>query len=308
MADERTGLHRPAGWKKDPTGRHFGRWWDGNQWTKNVISANKVQSIDPLAAWLEPLTLPEIPPPAPPRTAAATPPPPPPRREPGKVLMAAPSMETATGPSAPPPRREPGKVLMAAPSMETATGTAGGVLDSIRGSSRSVRWTLAVVTLLVVISAVTAGNADKKTGDVQVTPAPTATPVTAKPSRDSQLAAFTQSFESIRVVLADAITKENPVSIASVDRFDFDLEGPTVILSVTMAYGTAQYQRDGAWAVTKAMQPLWEARTIVNVPDVIPHFRLTLGTVRYECPHDFMMRLASLRASREDWEATCRLT
>ena len=281
MAEGRTGQHRPAGWKKDPTGRHFGRWWDGNQWTENVISAKKVQSIDPVAAWLEPLSLPGNPPPVPPRTAAATP--------------------------APPPRREPEKVLMAAPSIETATGTAGGVWQSIRGSPRSARWTVAVVTLLVVISAATAGTADKRTGDVQVTPAPTAAPVTAKPSRDSQLAAFTQSFESFRVVWADAIRKENPVSIASVGRFDFDLEGPTVILSVTMAYGTPQYQRDGAWAVTKAMQPLWDARTIVNVPDVIPHFRLTMGGVQYECPHDFMMRLASLRASRDDWEATCRL-
>ena len=282
MADERTGQHRPAGWKKDPTGRHFGRWWDGNQWTKNVISANKVQSIDPLAAWLEPLILPDSPPPAPPGTAAATPP-------------------------APPPRREPEKVLIGAPSMETATGTSGGVLESIRGSPRWVRWTVAVVTLLVVISAATAGNADKKTGDVQVTPVPTAAPAAAKPSRDSQLAAFAQSFESIKVMLADAIKKENPESIASVDQLDFDLEGPTVILSATMAYGTEQYQRDGAWAVTKAMQPLWDARTIVNVPDVIPHLQLTLGAVRYECSHDFMMRLASLRASREDWEASCRV-
>lgn len=95
--------------------------------------------------------------------------------------------------------------------------------------------------------------------------------------------------------------------MSSVDRFEFDPKGPTVILSVTSAYSTAQYLRDGAWAVTKTMQPLWEAKTIANLPDVVPHFRLTVGAVRYECPHDFMVRLAQLRASREDWEATCRV-
>ncbi len=35
---------RPAGWKKDPTGRHFGRYWDGAAWTENVISAEKVSA------------------------------------------------------------------------------------------------------------------------------------------------------------------------------------------------------------------------------------------------------------------------
>ncbi len=45
---------KPAGWRKDPTGRHFGRWWDGTQWTENVISAEKVQSTDPMPPKPEP--------------------------------------------------------------------------------------------------------------------------------------------------------------------------------------------------------------------------------------------------------------
>lgn len=53
MADQGTG-HRPAGWKKDPSGRHFGRWWDGQDWTANVISAEKVQSLDPLPPRTQP--------------------------------------------------------------------------------------------------------------------------------------------------------------------------------------------------------------------------------------------------------------
>lgn len=46
MADEGRGPQRPAGWKKDPSGRHYGRYWDGFEWTDHVISAEKVQSVD----------------------------------------------------------------------------------------------------------------------------------------------------------------------------------------------------------------------------------------------------------------------
>lgn len=63
---------RPAGWKKDPTGRHFGRYWDGAAWTEHVISAEKVQSVDPLPPRGEPALFPDSPPaPAPGRPAAA---------------------------------------------------------------------------------------------------------------------------------------------------------------------------------------------------------------------------------------------
>ncbi len=48
MADQGTGQERPAGWKRDPSGRHYGRWWDGSRWTEHVISAERIQSVDPL--------------------------------------------------------------------------------------------------------------------------------------------------------------------------------------------------------------------------------------------------------------------
>ncbi len=120
------------------------------------------------------------------------------------------------------------------------------------------------------------------------------------------MAAFAQAFEKTRVGLADAIKKENPGSVSSVDRLEYDPSGPVVIMNVTSGYSTAQYQRDSAWAITKSMQPLWDSKTLASLQDVIPRFRLTVSAVRYECPHDFMVRLAALRASREDWEATCR--
>lgn len=33
---------------RDPSGRHFGRYWDGNQWTDHVISAETVPGVDPV--------------------------------------------------------------------------------------------------------------------------------------------------------------------------------------------------------------------------------------------------------------------
>lgn len=139
------------------------------------------------------------------------------------------------------------------------------------------------------------------------TAAPTTAAVPTRLPREAQLAAFTQAFEKTRVGLADAIKKDNPVTVSSVDRLEFDPTGPTVILGVTSAYSTDKFLRDSAWAATKSMQPLWDAKTLASLQDVIPRLRLTVSAVKYECPHDFMVRLAALRASREDWEATCRV-
>lgn len=95
MADQGTGQQRPAGWKKDPSGRHFGRWWDGQKWTENVISAEKVQSIDPLPPRPEDQRLAQTEPESPPTRAAA------PAAAPTEVIPAAPTirgpMPTAPG-------------------------------------------------------------------------------------------------------------------------------------------------------------------------------------------------------------------
>lgn len=64
---------RPAGWRNDPSGRHFGRWWDGEKWTENVISAEKVVAIDPLPPRSEPSIFGDGPPPPPPAAAPTVP-------------------------------------------------------------------------------------------------------------------------------------------------------------------------------------------------------------------------------------------
>jgi len=63
MTEQGTRQPRAAGWKKDPTGRHFGRYWDGSAWTDHVVSAEKVTSVDPI--------FPDSAPPAPPPQATA---------------------------------------------------------------------------------------------------------------------------------------------------------------------------------------------------------------------------------------------
>lgn len=75
MADQGSVQQRPAGWKKDPSGRHFGRYWDGSQWTEHVVSAEKVQSIDPLPPPPEPSIFSDGPPPPAPVAASAAMPP-----------------------------------------------------------------------------------------------------------------------------------------------------------------------------------------------------------------------------------------
>lgn len=70
MADQGQPSARPAGWKKDPSGRHFGRWWDGEKWTENVISAEKVVGADPLPPRPESSIFGDGPAPPPPAPAA----------------------------------------------------------------------------------------------------------------------------------------------------------------------------------------------------------------------------------------------
>ena len=48
MAEQASGPELAPGWMRDPSGRHFGRYWDGKRWTDHVISAETVPTIDPL--------------------------------------------------------------------------------------------------------------------------------------------------------------------------------------------------------------------------------------------------------------------
>ena len=71
MTDQGASQPGAAGWKKDPTGRHFGRYWDGSSWTDHVVNAEKVTSTDPYQPAPDPSIFPEGPPPTVPPPAAA---------------------------------------------------------------------------------------------------------------------------------------------------------------------------------------------------------------------------------------------
>ena len=48
MAEE---VKDPAapGWKRDPSGRFAGRYWDGADWTEHVVSPDRTRTLDPLS-------------------------------------------------------------------------------------------------------------------------------------------------------------------------------------------------------------------------------------------------------------------
>lgn len=141
MADQGSGQQRPAGWKKDPFGRHFGRYWDGKQWTEYVVSAEKVQSIDPLPPEPEPSQLPDIPPPdaSAPTTVVSTP------------TTAMPTVDAPTT-----VMRSPGGVLIA----ERPGGGGAGAFASVRAWPRWAKWTVGGVVALVILVATTGGGDD----------------------------------------------------------------------------------------------------------------------------------------------------
>lgn len=79
---------RAPGWKRDPSGRFAGRYWDGERWTEHVMDANRVPGIDPVP---EPPRSPV--PPAPPVARRPEPAPTPVESRPARVLPTDPSKQ-----------------------------------------------------------------------------------------------------------------------------------------------------------------------------------------------------------------------
>lgn len=121
MTDQGQAL--PAGWKRDPSGRYFGRYWDGERWTDQVVSAEKVQSVDPL------------PPPPPPPDPSMFPDDPPP-------MAPRPAMPSAADPK--------------------GRGR-NQVLDAIRGWPRWAKWTAGVAVVVLLIAAASSGGDEDET-------------------------------------------------------------------------------------------------------------------------------------------------
>lgn len=169
MVDQGTGQERPAGWKRDPSGRHYGRYWDGERWTDQVVSADKVRGIDPLPETQRPR-----------RTEAdsqatrVTPSPAPPT----EVMPATPKISGPV-PAAPgwkpdpPPSRRPLSRRPADPDDARGAGR-NQVLDAVRAWPRWTKWAAGAAVVLVLLAAAAGGGEDADrpvsvVGEVQTT-------------------------------------------------------------------------------------------------------------------------------------------
>lgn len=199
MADQGQRQPRPAGWKKDPSGRHFGRYWDGEAWTEHVISAEKIQGIDPVPARPEPSLVPDSPsPPVPPPTTMLA--------QPGATFRG--PVPTATGWTPQGPSRGP--VPTNPPRDDPKGQGTNKVLVAIRRWPRWLQWTIGVVVVLVIVGAAASGGEDDQqpvsvVGDVATTltlplasttapaPATTLPPVTQAPTTEATAPATTRA-------------------------------------------------------------------------------------------------------------------
>jgi hypothetical protein len=218
MADQGSGQQWPAGWKKDPSGRHYGRYWDGQQWTEHVISSDKVQSIDPLPPRPEPSLHSDAP---------AD------EQAPTRVV----STPTTTMPSVESPTtvmRSSGGVLME----ERPAGHRTGAWASVRAWPRWAKWTAGSVVALVILVAATADQDEDTpvsvvgqvettlTLPVATTPAPTTTvlattipPTTQAPTTvttpDTTRATTAATAPATTAATAPATTRSSSVSYAN---------------------------------------------------------------------------------------------
>ena len=201
MADHGTSQERPAGWKKDPTGRHFGRYWDGHQWTAHVVSPEKVQGLDPLPPPPEPSLFRDGAPPAP-------------ESHPTQAVNA----RTTAMPQAEAPTtvmRSAGGVLIARGPEERRAGA----LASVQAWPRWAKWTFGVVAALVLIGVIGSATEDEDqpisvVGDTQtsstlpvattVAPAVTAPATTLPPTTQAPTTATTPT--TIRAPATTAAT------------------------------------------------------------------------------------------------------
>lgn len=153
MTDEQ-GERREAGWHRDPWRRYAGRYWDGQQWTEHVVSAEQVRELDPIPQRVLD-ALPESE-----RPRAAVPP--------GR---SAPVVDTRTAPAAAVGGRATETLLIEDPRpLRPITRRA---LDGFRAWPRWAQWTAGIVGALLVIGAASGGEDDGKArtivGDAGVT-------------------------------------------------------------------------------------------------------------------------------------------
>lgn len=78
-----------------------------------------------------------------------------------------------------------------------------------------------------------------------------------------------QAFDLLRDQL-EALPSDNPISVDSVDRLEFDPPGPTIVLDVTSGYSTPEFISNAAWTVTRSMAAFWAPENMERIPTPCP--------------------------------------
>jgi len=132
----------------------------------------------------------------------------------------------------------------------------------------------------------------------------TSTSITLPPlPRDVASALLAKTVGDGREDFAKALEDQLDIELESVDQFTYDMEAEALVVSVSSAYRSDEGVEDVAWAVTRALLPLFEVDRAE--PPFEPQLRLTVNRTRFQCFGDLMQRLVALTAGRAEWTTEC---
>jgi len=161
-----------------------------------------------------------------------------------------------------------------------------------------------VAALEANLEEVTAERDALESAASQDEPEPAAETEPSAPSPEVQRAAFASVFEENRVKLAQIL--EGDDNVESVDKLAYDPASEVVTLDVTSTWASPDNQVEGAWAIVRLMSTLYDPDGGAWYQDgFVPSFVLINSGSQYTQSGDFMLRLATFSASRDDWEKEC---
>jgi hypothetical protein len=161
-----------------------------------------------------------------------------------------------------------------------------------------------VATLEADLERVTAERDALESAASQDEPEPTAQAEPSAPSPEVQRTAFASVFEENRVKLAQILESDD--NVESVDKLAYDPASEVVTLDVTSTWASPDNQVEGAWAIVRLMSTLYDPDKGAWYQDgFVPSFVLVNSGSEYTQSADFMLRLATFSASRDDWESEC---
>lgn len=182
--------------------------------------------------------------------------------------------------------------------------------------------TEAVAPTTTTTEAVTTTSTEAPT--TTTTAAPTTTTTTTQPPTTTTTteAPVTQArYDSVIAELWNANMRtpfiellENQPEIMSVDVVILDEATRTLVIDITSIYSTEAYIADAVWDTYKTTADVWWATDgywgVGGEAEIAelkwPNFRFVANGLTWECDQAFVRLLADSRASRSEWDATCR--